>query len=88
MLVARLKFFFMVARLGSITLAAKCRMPGGGGAFSVTRADARTTVALMHSGIGMSVRPALAHRHVDALVEGGALARWTPPASVPVTTAV
>ncbi|XHO07106.1 hypothetical protein ACEQUB_p00352 (plasmid) [Ralstonia syzygii] len=41
----------------------------------------------MHSGIGMSVGPALAHRHVDALVEGGALLRWTPPASVPVTTA-
>ncbi len=86
MLVAQLKSFFMVARLGSITLAAKCRMPGGG-AFSVTRADARTTVALMHSGIGMSVGPALAHRHVDALVEGGALLRWTPPASVPVTAA-
>ncbi len=36
MRVAQLKSCFMVARLGSITLAAKCRMPGGG-AFSVTR---------------------------------------------------
>jgi len=58
---------------------AKTRLPDGG-AFSVTRVDARTTVALMHSGIGMSVGPALAHRHVDALVDGTPLPRWTPPA--------
>ncbi|MDC6239903.1 FAD-dependent oxidoreductase, partial [Ralstonia solanacearum] len=65
---------------------ARCRVPGSG-AFSVTRVDARTTVALMHSGIGMSVGPALAHRHVDALVEGGALPQWTPPAGIPASTA-
>ncbi|WP_197322895.1 TIGR03364 family FAD-dependent oxidoreductase [Ralstonia solanacearum] len=65
---------------------ARCRVPGSG-AFSVTRVDARTTVALMHSGIGMSVGPALAYRHVDALVEGGALPQWTPPAGIPASTA-
>lgn len=61
---------------------AKCHVPGSG-AFSVTRVDDRTTVALMHSGIGMSVGPALAHRHVDALVDGSALPSWTPPAALP-----
>ncbi|CAJ0783268.1 hypothetical protein LMG7141_01368 [Ralstonia condita] len=60
---------------------AKCHAPGSG-AFSITRIDGRTTVALMHSGIGMSVGPALAHRHVDALVDGTALPRWTPPAAL------
>lgn len=63
---------------------AKCHVPGSG-AFSVTRIDDRTTVALMHSGIGMSVGPALAHRHVDALVDGTALPQWTPPATLPAT---
>ncbi|AOY99437.1 FAD-dependent oxidoreductase [Cupriavidus sp. USMAHM13] len=58
---------------------AKRRVPEGG-AFSVTRVDARTTAALMHSGIGMSVGPALARRHVDALLDGSALPAWTPPA--------
>ncbi len=61
---------------------ARCHVPGSG-AFSVTRVDDRTTVALMHSGIGMSVGPALAHRHVDALVDGTALPVWTPPAALP-----
>ncbi|WP_225934564.1 MULTISPECIES: TIGR03364 family FAD-dependent oxidoreductase [unclassified Cupriavidus] len=61
---------------------ARCHVPGSG-AFSVTRVDDRTTVALMHSGIGMSVGPALAHRHVDALVDGTALPSWTPPAALP-----
>ncbi|MDE2203654.1 MAG: TIGR03364 family FAD-dependent oxidoreductase [Burkholderiaceae bacterium] len=60
---------------------AKCHAPGSG-AFSITRIDGRTTVALMHSGIGMSVGPALAHRHVDALVDGTALPRWTPSAAL------
>lgn len=35
----------------------------------------------------MSVGPALAHRHVDVLVEGGALPQWTPPAGIPASTA-
>jgi hypothetical protein len=61
---------------------AKCHVPGSG-AFSITRVDDRTTVALIHSGIGMSVGPALAHRHVDALVDGTALPQWTPPAALP-----
>ena len=65
---------------------AKCRVPGSG-AFSITRVDDRTTVALMHSGIGMSVGPALAHRHIDALVDGTALPRWTPPATERVAAA-
>ena len=65
---------------------AKCRVPGSG-AFSITRVDDRTTVALMHSGIGMSVGPALAHRHMDALVDGTELPQWTPPASVPADVA-
>lgn len=65
---------------------AKCHAPGSG-AFSVTRVDDRTTVALMHSGIGMSVGPALAHRHVDALVDGTALPGWTPPAVLPAAVA-
>jgi len=56
---------------------AKRRVPDGG-AFSVTRVDARTTVALMHSGIGMSVGPALGRRHIDALVDGQPLPQWTP----------
>jgi FAD dependent oxidoreductase TIGR03364 len=56
------------------------RRDPAGGAFSVTRVDPRTTIALMHSGIGMSVGPALAHRHVDALVDGQPLPQWTPPA--------
>jgi len=63
---------------------AKRHTPGSG-AFSITRIDDRTTVALMHSGIGMSVGPALAHRHVDALVDGTALPQWTAPASLPAT---
>jgi hypothetical protein len=56
------------------------RLDPAGGAFSVTRVDARTTVALMHSGIGMSVGPALARRHVDALVDGQPLPQWAPAA--------
>jgi hypothetical protein len=41
----------------------------------------------MHSGIGMSVGPALAHRHMDALVDGTELPQWTPPASAPAAVA-
>jgi len=63
---------------------AKCHVPGSG-AFSITRIDDHTTVALMHSGIGMSVGPALAHRHVDALVDGTTLPQWTPPAALSAT---
>ncbi|CAJ0703442.1 TIGR03364 family FAD-dependent oxidoreductase [Ralstonia wenshanensis] len=66
---------------------AKCHVPGSG-AFSITRVDDRTTVALMHSGIGMSVGPALAHRHMDALVDGTALPQWTPPAGASAAPAV
>jgi len=66
---------------------AKCHVPGSG-AFSITPIDDRTTVALMHSGIGMSVGPGLAHRHVNALVDGTALPQWTPPAALRATAVV
>ena len=63
---------------------AKCHVSGSG-AFSITRIDDRTTVALMHSGIGMSVGPALVHRHVDALVDGTVLPQWMPPDALSAT---
>ncbi|KAG1220241.1 hypothetical protein G6F68_021252 [Rhizopus microsporus] len=63
---------------------AKCHVPGSG-AVSVTRVDDRTTVALMHSGIGMSVGPALAHRlhQLVAQRHPGRGGRWHrhPPAA-------
>ncbi|WP_253700417.1 hypothetical protein [Cupriavidus pauculus] len=55
------------------------------GAFSITHIDDRTTLALMHSGICMSVGPALAHRHVDVLMDGMALPQWTALAALPAT---
>ena len=63
---------------------AKRHTPGSG-AFSITHIDDRTTVALMHSGICMSVGPALAHRHVDVLMDGMALPQWTASAALPAT---
>ncbi|WP_034292664.1 TIGR03364 family FAD-dependent oxidoreductase [Herbaspirillum sp. RV1423] len=45
----------------------------GPGPFSATPVDARTTVVLMHTGIGMSVGLALGERVMGALLDGAAL---------------
>lgn len=45
----------------------------GPGPFSATAIDSKTTVVLMHTGIGMSVGLALGERVVAALLDGAAL---------------
>jgi len=45
----------------------------GPGPFSATPVDSKTTVVLMHTGIGMSVGLALGERVVGALLDGAKL---------------